>query len=176
MVSVRSFRHLLAHAARLVGPWRASIHPMSPRDWLLIFCAYRGAPAGLDPVRVQKGMFLFARSGDVPKREQYDFRPYDYGPMSSTIYNDLDALVSQGLLEQHPVLGKSWCRYTVTDQGRSVAGERLTKLTAERDKENARRLYEIKQEIASVSFNELLGRVYREHPDMAVNSVFRQAN
>ena len=149
---------------------------MSPRDWLLILCAYHGAPAGLDPVRVQKGMFLFARSEGVPPDEQYTFRPYDYGPMSAGIYNDLDDLVSQGLLEQHPVSGKSWSRYTVTDQGRSVAGERLLTLTAEPEKENARRLYEIKQEIAGVSFSELLERVYREHPDMAVNSVFRQVD
>jgi len=96
--------------------------------------------------------------------------------MSAGIYNDLDVLVSQRLLEPHPVFGKSWSRYTVTERGRSVAGERLMKMTQDRDKENARRLYEIKQEIASVSFSELLERVYREHPDMAVNSVFRQAD
>jgi len=176
MISVRPFRHVVTHAARLVGASRASIRLMSPRDWLLILCAYHGAPSGLDPVRVQKSMFLFARSGAVPPAEQYAFRPYDYGPMSAGIYNDLDVLVSQRLLEPHPVFGKSWSRYTVTERGRSVAGERLMKMTQDRDKENARRLYEIKQEIASVSFSELLERVYREHPDMAVNSVFRQAD
>jgi hypothetical protein len=62
----------------------------------------------------------------------------------------------------------------VTEAGRSAASERLLKLTTERDKEKARRLYDIKQEIAGVSFGELLDRVYREHPDMAINSVFGQ--
>ena len=147
---------------------------MRPRDWLVILCAYRGAPDGLDPVRVQKGMFLFARSGDVPPGEQYDFRPYDYGPMSAAIYSELDALVAEGLLEPHAVSGKSWCRYTATERGRSTAAQRLLNLKDGREKENARRLYEIKEEIASVSFNELLDRVYRDHPDMAVNSVFRR--
>lgn len=147
---------------------------MKPRDWLVILCAYKGAPNGLDPVRVQKGMFLFARSGHVPRPEQYGFRPYDYGPMSSAIYNDLDALVKKGLLEPHPVPGKSWFRYTATDQGRAAAGQCLEKLTGEVEKENARRLFEIKQDISDVSFNDLLDRVYREHPDMAVNSVFRR--
>jgi hypothetical protein len=147
---------------------------MKPRDWLVILCAYRGAPDGLDPVRVQKGMFLFARSGDVPQREQYDFRPYDYGPMSSAIYSDLDALVAKGIIEPHPVSGKSWFRYTATDEGRAAAGQCLMKLTGEVEKENARRLFDIKQEISGVSFNQLLDRVYRDHPDMAVNSVFQR--
>jgi uncharacterized protein len=109
----------------------------------------------------------------VPTNEQYEFRPYDYGPMSAAIYNDLDTLVAEGLLESHSVPGKSWSRYTVTERGRSAADYRLAKLTGSIDKENARRLYEIKQEIASVSFNELLHRVYRDHPDMAIHSVFR---
>jgi hypothetical protein len=43
----------------------------------------------------------------------------------------------------------------------------------ERDKRSAQQLYEIKQSIANMSFNELLERVYEEYPDMAVNSVFR---
>jgi uncharacterized protein len=146
---------------------------MSRRDWLLILCAYQGAPKGLDPVRLQKGMFLFARSGVRPLHEQYDFRPYDYGPMSSQIYADLDSLVAEGLLEPHDVPGKHWSRYAVTDRGRAAAAARLESLSSEADKTSAQRLYEIKQSVADASFNELLERVYEEHPDMAVNSVFR---
>lgn len=146
---------------------------MSRRDWLLILCAYKGAPTGLDPVRLQKGMFLFARSGERPPREEYDFRPYDYGPMSPQIYSDLDALVSDGLLAAHEVPGKHWSRYAATDRGRAAAADKLKTLTNARDKRSAQRLYEIKQSIANASFNELLGRVYEEYPDMAVNSVFR---
>ncbi len=146
---------------------------MSRRDWLLILCAYRGAPEGLDPVRLQKGLFLFARSCDRPARERYDFRPYDYGPMSPQIYSDLDALVSEGLLAAHEVPGKHWSRYATTDCGRAAAAVKLKALVNERDKRSAQQLYEIKQSIANMSFNELLERVYEEYPDMAVNSVFR---
>ena len=49
-------------------------------------------------MRLQKGMFLLARSETLPPREQYRFKPYDYGPMSSGIYRDLDELVDEGLL------------------------------------------------------------------------------
>jgi hypothetical protein len=34
---------------------------MKRRDWLLLFAAYEGAPDGLDPIRFQKGLFLFAK-------------------------------------------------------------------------------------------------------------------
>jgi DNA-binding PadR family transcriptional regulator len=148
---------------------------MTRRDWLLVLSAYHGSPAGLDPVRVQKAMFLFARSGAVPPGERYEFRPYHYGPMSSAIYSDLDALVDAGLLERHSVPGKRWSRYAATEKGRKVAKARLGRLTDDEQTSRARRLYEIKQDIANLSFDDLIDRVYREHPDMAVNSVFRRA-
>jgi len=94
---VRSLRHPFGDAAHFIASLRARIGAMSRRDWLLILCAYQGAPRGLDPVRLQKGMFIFARSGARPAREQYDFRAYDYGPMSPQIYQDLDWLVAEGI-------------------------------------------------------------------------------
>ena len=167
-------RHIAQNAADSIRVWRARITTMTRRDWLLVFCAYEGAPAGLDPVRIQKGMFLFARSADVPPRERYEFRPYDYGPMSAGIYADLDDLVAEGFVEQRAVAGKHWSTYTATPQGRKRAHDRLRALRTEPEKGRARHLYEIKQSVAAVSFNELLERVYREHPDMAVKSVFQR--
>jgi uncharacterized protein YwgA len=172
--SVRWPRHPVANVARIIVACRARISAMSRRDWLLVLCAYQGAPRGLDPVRIQKGMFLFSRSGTRPSAQHYDFRPYDYGPMSPQIYKDLDALVQVGLLEARAVPGKQWARYVATARGRRVAAERLKVRTSAEDKASAQRLFEIKRSIADVSFNELLQRVYDEHPDMAVNSVFPQ--
>jgi uncharacterized protein YwgA len=167
-------RHVRARVARIAAALRGSITPMTRRDWLLVLCAYEGAPSGLDPVRLQKGMFLFARTGMVPVHERYQFKPYDYGPMSSMIYRDLDELVTEGLLVRHSVAGKQWSRYAVTERGLAQAEERLDALQLHDERLAARRLHEIKQHVSSVSFNDLLDGVYREHPDMAVNSVFRR--
>jgi hypothetical protein len=41
---------------------------MKQRDWLLLFAAYEGAPDGLDPIRFQKGLFLFAKRAHAPER------------------------------------------------------------------------------------------------------------
>ena len=55
---------------------------MTRRDWLLLLVARHADARGLEPVRVQKALFLHAREGGVPARERYWFVPYNYGPMS----------------------------------------------------------------------------------------------
>jgi uncharacterized protein YwgA len=145
---------------------------MTRRDWLLVFAAYEGAADGLDPVRFQKGLFLFSRLPDVPARERYTFKPYDYGPMSSRIYDDLDALVDEGSLRREPVPGKRWCRYQVTDAGLRSANQLLDQARREGRVEAARQLHAIKQTVAGLGFKPLLEHVYAAHPDFAVNSVF----
>ncbi len=147
---------------------------MRRRDWLLLFAAYQGAPDGLDPVRFQKGMFLFSRRAAVPKRSKYDFKPYAYGPMSAEIYSDLDRLVDEGMLERVPVDGKRWSRYKPTevtfDEGERV----LERAADEHVLDAARDLFEIKREVSNVGFSELLERVYEAYPEFAVKSVFRK--
>jgi uncharacterized protein YwgA len=81
---------------------------MTRRDWLMLFISFEGAPRGLDPVRLQKGMFLFGQEvAEVPPDEKYTFRPYNYGPMSKAIYDDLDGLVADGLVEKVAVEGQA---------------------------------------------------------------------
>jgi hypothetical protein len=145
------------------------------RDWLLLYAAYEGAPDGLDPIRFQKGLFLFAQRAHVPARSKYTFKPYDYGPMSAGIYSDLDRLVDDRLLERVPVSGKRWSRYKPT-RVTFREGQRILK-QAEDEKllDAARELFRIKQEVSGLRFNELLERVYTEHPEFAVNSIFRRS-
>ena len=148
---------------------------MRRRDWLLLFAAYEGAPDGLDPIRFQKGLFLFARRTQVPVRSKYTFEPYDYGPMSTGIYHDLDSLVDEGLIECLPVPGKRWSRYR-PNKVTFREGKRILK-QAEDEKllDAARELFRIKQDVSSLGFNELLEHVYAEHPEFAVNSIFRRS-
>jgi hypothetical protein len=142
------------------------------REWLTLFVAFEGAPDGLDPVRIQKGMFLFAMEAGVPARERYGFKPYDYGPMSAAIYRDLDALVERELIERTAVKGKSWSQFRATNLGHEAGRDALAKAQAERRLEAARLLYDIKQRVANLPFNELLTNVYRDYPEYAVKSVF----
>jgi uncharacterized protein YwgA len=141
---------------------------MTRRDWLLLYIALKGAPAGLDPVKIQKGMFLMAMEGELPEAESYGFSPYLYGPMSREIYRDVERLEENGLVRGEPVPGYSWKRYTATAGGTEVARHLLD----EADPRAARKLFEIKEQVASQSFPTLLRDVYARYPQYATRSVF----
>jgi hypothetical protein len=142
---------------------------MRPIDWLLVFCALKGAPDGLDPVRIQKGMFRFAQESGVPEDELYTFAPYHYGPMSRQLYADVDALEARGLIHGTPVEGYSWKRYRATPVGIEMAQD----VAARGDRAGLNQLWALKRELAGQSFAELLRDVYDRYPDYAANSVFR---
>jgi uncharacterized protein YwgA len=130
-----------------------------------------GDPRALDPIRIQKGMFLLAQEGGVREHERYLFHPYDYGPFSPRIYDDLDGLVDDGLVTREAVPGYTWSRYRL-----SAEGVRETQAIADHLDEDhlqsVRFLVRMKRDVLSQSFNRLLRYVYRRYPDYAKNSVF----
>jgi uncharacterized protein YwgA len=146
---------------------------MQPRDRLLLFIALDGAPQGLDPIRLQKGMFLFAMDDASGADEAYDFVPYDYGPMSTQIYRDLDSLTENGLIAATPVEGQTWSRYSATEDGLVAARDLLGQ---EPSQEIARLLYKIKTDVSSHTYQQVLEDVYERYPEFASKSVFRRAS
>lgn len=143
---------------------------MHRSDWLLLFLT-AGLGGALDPVRVQKGMFLLAMHGCLPDRERYDFEPYAYGPMSRRLYRDVRRLSDAGLLTRTPVPGATWELLQATAGGAARSAE-----LRERARPDAlRAAAEIRGQISALSFAELLEFVYERHPDYAVRSVFRRS-
>ena len=143
------------------------------RERLLLFLALDGAPEGLDPIRIQKGMFLFAQEGVSTGEDRYQFVPYNYGPMSTQIYKDLERMEDEGLVEAIPVQGQSWARYIATESGLVKARELLKREPSE---EAERRLHAIKQDVSSKTFSALLDDVYDRYPEYAAKSIFRRAS
>lgn len=159
-------------ALEMPGPAPAAGDSLRPSDWLLLLLALRDASTPLDPVRLQKGLFLLGEEGGLRKSEAYRFEPYDYGPFSAEIYRDLEDLIDVGQVKDLPVPGYGWKRYAVT----LVGIERAEGLLARLDPQQRgvlRRLAAIKAELLALKFNGLLRRVYSSHPNYAVNSVFR---
>lgn len=144
---------------------------MRARDWLLLLVASDAAPGGLDPVRLQKGLFLLAEEAALPRRERYRFIPYNYGPMSRGLYRGLRDLVRAGLVERRAAPGLGWGRYRVTLAGAARAGE-LAAALGPRGRARLQRLHEIKARIAAQSFGALLTDVYERYPQYATRSVF----
>src|SRR3990172_829145 len=87
------------------------------RDWLLIALGER-----LEPIQVQKTLFKFAEESGAPKAEQYECVPYNWGPCSFDIYDDLGELREEQLVEFEPS-GRGWNVYRVTDKGVQIAQE-----------------------------------------------------
>ncbi|HUA74016.1 MAG TPA: hypothetical protein VL988_04590 [Solirubrobacteraceae bacterium] len=149
--------------------------PIDRADWLALFVASDGAPGGLDPVRLQQGLFLFSRCPGTPTRSKYVFEPGIYGPSSDELDADLDRLAAGGQCELVPVRGASWSLYKPTDAAFDYAGRTLRQAEDEDLLDVARELSRLKRYVSSVGFGELLERVYTEHPEFAVNSVFHAA-
>jgi len=139
-------------------------------DWLLLLLSGEATgasgPPELDPLRIQKGMFLLSVRG--PARDLYKFRPYDWGPFSAEVYTDLDSLTARGYLNQRAVPGKTWSTYEVTSRGQDVART----VAAVVGPAAVRWLRSAREYLITRSFSQLLREIYAEYPGYAVNSKF----
>jgi hypothetical protein len=146
---------------------------MHRSDWLVVFLA--ADPRGpLDPVRVQKGMFLLAMSGALRADERYRFEPYAYGPMSRILYGDVRLLCRERTLEAIPIEGATWRLLELTATGGRHA-ERLRDRAEREQPEALGKLEVIRREISALTFSQLLEHVYDRYPEYAVRSVFRRS-
>lgn len=166
-------QHLAATDARASRP--PVPRTIARSEWLILLAALEGAPEGLDPVRLQQSLFLFSRCPGVPPRSKYAFEPGVYGAISDELYEDLDRLVDERMLERVPVKGAHWSLYKPIDLTFERARRILKRAEADDLVDATRRLAEIKQYVSSVGFGELLERVYGGHPEFAVDSVFHRA-
>lgn len=146
---------------------------MTRRDWLMLLIAHDTSQRGLEPVRVQKALFLLAHEGDIPPAERYRFVPYNYGPMSVRVYRDVAALVAAGLVEPVAVPGYTWQPVRATPAGRQHAAA-LEAAASPADRLGIARLHAIHHLVTALGFAELLETIYRRYPEFASRSVFRR--
>lgn len=142
---------------------------MNKRDLLLACMAAAGAHA-YEPVQIQKLVFLFQeRVAALFPAKPFTFKPYDYGPFDPDIYSCLEALAAEGNLE---ILGTPFSRprfYRLTEAGHKPANQALSSI---QEPYNSF-LLRLSKWVLSVSFAQLVGTVYRNYPQMQVNSVFK---
>ena len=139
-------------------------------DIVLAAMAAGGAGARYDPVRVQKLFFLI--DAEIPKYidgPYFHFKPYHYGPFDKVVYEELDSLAEQGKMNIDTT--RRYNQYSLTDSGyeRGMAVlSTLPELAANYTEEAAKW-------VRLVPFKHLLSAIYRQYPDMAINSVIPQA-
>lgn len=136
---------------------------MERYEWLLLAIGN----GMIEPVQVQKLMFLFSQETQVPEAEAYEFVPYNWGPCSFDIYADMDSFINDDIVERFPT-NRGWSSYGLTDKGRATVAQ-LRKVA---DKTHLEELNDCRAWVTSMTFRGLLNEVYRKYPQYAVASEF----
>lgn len=121
------------------------------------------------PVQVQKLFFLLDRN--LPEEfgtPFFNFEPYNYGPFDHQVYNDLEELDKQELIEIDR--RGQWRLYRLTPKGLEIGRDSLGNLPVN----IANYIGEISEFVRRLSFSELVSAIYKAYPEMKQNSVFSE--
>lgn len=122
------------------------------------------------PVQIQKSLFLIDREiSGLLGRTFFDFRPYDYGPFDKAVYDVLEELTRDGLVEVEAGQGLRWRRYRLSEAGQRDG----LRILATIDQRASNYIKEVSKFVRSLSFDQLVAAIYKAYPDMKVNSVFK---
>ncbi len=135
---------------------------MEKQDWLVLAIG-----ESIQPIQLQKTLFKFAKESGVPVTELYEFVPYNWGPCSFQIYEDLSVLRTNGLVEVKSS-GRGWNLYSLTKQGRAKEGT----LRKQASSALVKVLDEVRNWVTSRSFEKLLKDVYKDYPQYTTQSLF----
>lgn len=127
--------------------------------------------------RLQKLVFLMQKrleeAGEDPlQSDDYEFIPYDYGPFSKELYDDLDETMACNMVEgREEDLGEDKVKYDyeIQEDGEKWVSEQLSKEEAQRILEFAE---EIRDEYGDVYLSDLIDEVYSRYPKYAENSIY----
>jgi uncharacterized protein YwgA len=152
---------------------------MNTRKMLPLALLYAGEEHHIDGrTRFQKLIFLMQKEGNLDQldpADTYRFEPYDYGPFSSSLYDDLDDHIERGLIEdsmeeidEEDDIVKY--EYRLEQEGREFVEDRLSDSEIKRIVREAERIV---KEYGSLRLPELIDVVYSKYPKYAENSVLR---
>ena len=127
--------------------------------------------------RLQKLVFLMQKrleeAGEDPlQADDYEFIPYDYGPFSKELYDDIDETMARGMVEgREENLGEDKVKYDyeIQKDGEQWVRDQFSKEEAQHVLELAE---EIKGEYGDIYLSNLIDEVYSRYPKYAENSIY----
>ena len=120
------------------------------------------------PAQLQKALFLIDRQVMLDSCSHFNFVPYHYGPFDAAIYREADRLHQDGLvLRIHSPQG--WTNTIITPKGR----EHAQKLQEKLSNDTRQAIGEVVRKVQSMTFRELLSKIYADYPAFRENSVFQ---
>jgi hypothetical protein len=141
---------------------------MKRQEWLVQALAAAG-DRGLDPVQLQKALFLFKERGRYAIDSFYPFVPHNYGPFAAAIYADADDLEREGLVVKIRRRDRSWSTFALTELGRQHAVAMRRSIPDD----GVAFLRSTVDWVKAQSFSDLVEEIYRLYPKYRVNSIFR---
>lgn len=134
---------------------------------LAVLASARGEP--MTPVQLQKALFLLGkRLPSVGGRPFYHFSPYAYGPFDPNVYTDAEVLAISGDIIIEPSEYGRYKLYRISEDGLRKDGQLGI------DEDDRRIIDDVVEYVTSRSFQQLISDIYRQYPEMRVNSVFRE--
>jgi len=146
------------------------MNELSQRQKIMLAALAAGNESAFAPVQVQKLFFLLDQNiaPDLGGK-QFSFEPYDYGPFDRDVYSELEALARRGFVTIEATAGADRRKFLLTPAGYENGRQALRKLSSRAQNYLPR----VSSWVRSLNFAELVGAIYKQYPDMKVNSVFR---
>lgn len=125
--------------------------------------------APFTPVQVQKMFFLLDdRATKGIGGPYFAFEPHHYGPFDKEVYDELEDLANEGLVEVLDI-GRAGVRtYRLTEQGYDI-GKGVISGLGDSVQEY---MGEVASYVRELTFSELVSAIYAEYPEMRQNSIF----
>lgn len=142
---------------------------MTKENFILI--AMFAGDRELTPIQLQKLLFLMEkRVGEELGGPFFNFVPYNYGPFDKEIYGSVASLTNSGKTAIRKDSTARYSNYSLTSTGKESARIAFEKLTPRLQTY----ISELATFVVSKPFDQLLRAIYKEFPEMAVNSVFSE--
>jgi len=122
----------------------------------------------MEPIQIQKALFKFAMESRASNTELYSFIPYNWGPCSMEIYDDLSVLRNENLVEFAPS-GQGWNIYHLTKKGEKKAED----LRKSANHTLIKKMNSAREYVVNRDFETLLSDIYDDYPDYAEESLFK---
>ena len=122
------------------------------------------------PIQIQKLFFLIEKKiPELLKYNYFKFKPYNYGPFDSEIYDVISELVGNGDLEIISYVNSRIIKYKTTEKGQK-RGKQILQSLGEKATDKIKILSEF---VRKLTFSELVSVIYHEFPEFKVNSIFK---
>ena len=142
---------------------------MERKDWTLLAIASAGGEP-IQPVQLQKALFLLGRERAVHVPGFYEFEKHNWGPFSKAIFEDAEKLEAEGLVVIVRLPWRSMKEYLPTEAGKRMAESFMKEVPGD----SGSYLMRAVQWVRSLSFSELLTQIYKRYPEFRTNSLFRE--